>query len=80
MTDGGTVELEEERLYRIVRRAVGDAIRAALGTLVLLGFALVLISLGARIALATAEPAGVAFGGFLVVLALVFAASVLDLV
>lgn len=79
-SDGGPAsELDEQAVYRAVRYAVEDAILAVLGTLLLLGIALVLVAAGAQIA-TQGTPPGLAIGGGLVAYGFYIAAATLEVI
>jgi hypothetical protein len=89
-SDGGTAatpdeqtlpatDLDEQAVYRAVRYAVEDAILAVLGTLLLLGVALVLVAAGAQVA-TRGTPTGLAIGGALVLYGVYIAAVTLEVI
>ena len=79
-SDGGTVDgLEREELYAVVQSAVRDALLDVLGTVVLLGFALLLVAVGGR-AVISGSTTAVALGVGAVVVGFAITAAALDLV
>ncbi|MFB6353283.1 MAG: hypothetical protein ABEJ92_04285 [Halobacteriales archaeon] len=71
---------DEVALYGVVRKAVEDAILGAVGTILLVGVAFVLVVVGATAAFRTPSPAGVASGVGVSLLGLYLASSTLGLV
>ncbi|WP_436929446.1 hypothetical protein [Halosimplex halobium] len=58
VSDGGSAaDIDEERLYEIVHDAVEDAILGVVGTLLLLGVGVVLLSSGVTAVLGATSPA-----------------------
>lgn len=82
-TDNGTVdrpvEIDDRRLYRIIRNAVEDAIRGVLGTLLLLGTAAFFLLLGGNMLL-VGSPPGIAFGGVFLSFGLYIGAATFELI
>lgn len=79
-TDGGTLdEVEREELYAVVRAAVKDAMLDVVGTVALLGFALLFVATGVRGLLEAAGTTGAVVSLALVALGFVIAAVALDL-
>ncbi|WP_293027159.1 hypothetical protein [Natronococcus sp.] len=80
-SDGGTsLEADREELYAVVRAAVRDALLDVVGTVALLGFALLFVATGVRGLLEAAGTAGAAVSLVLVALGVVIAVVALDLV
>lgn len=79
--DGGTAtEADHEELYAVVRAAVKDALLDVVGTVALLGFALLFVATGVRGLLEAAGTTGAVASLALVGLGVVVAAVALDLV
>ena len=79
--DGGTVDgLEQAELYTVVRSAVRDALMDILGTVALLGFALLFVAVGGQAAISGSTTTTIALGAGAVVVGFAIAAAALDLV
>lgn len=76
----GPVEVEYAALYRVVHAAVKDAILDAIGTVLLVGLATVLVLVGVQAVLASRGVPTTAAGLGIVVIGLSLAASTLDLI
>lgn len=62
-TDGGTdAGFDEAALYLVVRRAVEDALLGVIGTLLLVGTALVVVVVGASVAVQARNVGGAVLG------------------
>ncbi|WP_436911436.1 hypothetical protein [Halosimplex marinum] len=57
ISGGSAAEIDEERLYEIVHDAVEDAVLGVVGTLLLLGVGVVLLSSGVTAVLGATSPA-----------------------
>jgi hypothetical protein len=80
-TDGGADPgFDEAALYRVVRRAVEDAILGVLGTLLLLAVAFVIVSAGFSLAVGSLSPVGVAVGAAAVAYGFYLAAATLGVI
>lgn len=86
-TDGGTTErppapLDEGTLYVVIRKAVEDAILGVIGTLLLVGLALVLVWFGVMVTVSAFNSNRVmAMGGvFVILVGFYVALSALDVV
>lgn len=80
-TDGGaTVDVDPEELYAVVRVAVKDALFDALGSVLLLGLALLFVAAGVRGLLSASSTVESAFGVVFVGLGVTIAAVAFDLV
>lgn len=71
---------DEVALYGVVRKAVEDAILGAVGTLLLVGVAFVLVLVGASAAIRSPGLLGVMFGGGALVVGLYLGATTLELI
>lgn len=79
--DGGrTIGINQRELYIVVRTAVKDALMDVLGTVFLLGFALLFVSIGAQRIFDASSTTGSALGGSIVILGFVLAGAALDLI
>ncbi|SIR97831.1 hypothetical protein [Natronorubrum thiooxidans] len=79
-TDGGaTVGFDQDELYTTVRTAVKDALLDILGTVSLLGFALLFVAVGAQALFTTSSTTGTVLGGGAIALGFVIAATALEL-
>ncbi|MXV64606.1 hypothetical protein GS429_21520 [Natronorubrum sp. JWXQ-INN-674] len=79
-TDGSaSVDIDQDELYTTVRTAVTDAMLAVLGTVALLGFAVLFVYAGARLLFATPSTAGGAAGVAGIGLGFAIAAAALEL-
>jgi len=80
-SDGGTdLGFDPDALYRVVRAAVKDALLDVIGTLLLLGVALVLVLTGGQLLVSAISGVMVGVGAVLVLLGLYVAATALDLI
>ncbi|WP_248903458.1 hypothetical protein [Halocatena marina] len=77
---GGTIGINQRELYIVVRTAVKDALMDVLGTVLLLGFALLFVSIGAQRLFDASSTGGSALGGSIVILGFVLAGAALDLI
>lgn len=81
VSDGGTATgFDEARLHAVVRDAVEDAILGAIGTLLLVGIAFVLVVAGGQLLLASISPWGTAFGIGLLAVGTYIAAATLRVI
>lgn len=80
-TDGGAnVGFDEAALYGVVRKAVEDAILGAIGTVLLVGVAFVVVATGASIATQAASQLAMALGVVAVLFGLYLAAATLRII
>jgi hypothetical protein len=78
--DGGVAPgIDEAALFRLIRDAVKDALLDVIGTLLLLGLALVLVSAGVQLAISLSQ-LGIVVGGALVAVGLYLAAATLEII
>lgn len=79
-SDGGTdLGFDPDALYRVVRAAVKDALLDVIGTLLLLGVALVLVVTGGQLLVGATSGVMVGVGAVVVLFGLSVAATALDL-
>jgi hypothetical protein len=71
---------DEVAMYRVVRKAVEDAILGAVGTILLVGVAFVLVGTGASIAIQAGGWTGVAIGAAVTLFGLYLAGATLELI
>lgn len=76
----GDPGFDEVALYGVVRKAVEDAILGAVGTILLVGVAFVLVLVGATTAVRTPGLGGVLFGSAAALFGLYLAGSTLGLI
>lgn len=81
-SDGGRADpgIDEDRLYRIVHDAVEDAVLGAVGTILLVGVAFVLVWTGVAVVLQNESPAGAVLGGSAIVVGVYLAAASLKVI
>jgi hypothetical protein len=80
-SDGGVaVETSRDELYSVVRRAVRDAMLDVVGTVFLLGIALLFVAIGGQIVLGAASNTARGIGATVVVLGLVLGFAAVDYV
>ncbi|MFC4449608.1 hypothetical protein [Halorussus aquaticus] len=78
--DGTPAEFDEAALYGVVREAVEDAILGVIGTLLLVGVALVIVLAGVGTMTRTGGPAVTVFGGLVTALVLYLGAVTLGVI
>lgn len=79
-SDGGAdLGFDPDALYRVVHAAVKDALLDVIGTVLLLGVALVLVATGGQLLLWSLSGAAAVAGAVLIVLGCYVAATALDL-
>ncbi|QGA81751.1 hypothetical protein [Halomicrobium sp. LC1Hm] len=79
--DGGVDPgFDPDTLYRVVRAAIKDALLDVIGTLLLLGVALVVVTIGGQLLLGAMSEVAVAVGAFLVLFGLYLGAATLGLI
>lgn len=80
-TDGGLPDgMDEGTLYLVVRRAVEDAILNVIGTLLLVGVALLVIWVGAMVAVRTPSTAGLVAGSIAILIGMYIGGTTLGVV
>lgn len=81
-TEPPSVQLDEGALYVVVRKAVEDALLGVIGTLLLVGVALVLVWVGGAIVVSAGlgQPLAVLLGLGIALVGLYFAAATLELI
>jgi hypothetical protein len=78
--DDSTAGLGREELYTVVHTAVRDALLDVLGTVALLGFALLSVGIGGRSLFVASSTVGTVFGASVLVFGFVIAAVALDFI
>lgn len=80
-TDGGTDPgFDEVALYAVVRKATEDAILGAVGTLLLVGIAFVVVWVGITVLVSTPNLPGIGFGVLAILLGVYLAAATLGVI
>jgi hypothetical protein len=82
MSDGGSAAptIDEGVLYGVIRKAVKDALLDVIGTLLLVGLAVVLIWIGGASLLSSVSLLGGAFGAIIAIVGLYIAAATLEII
>lgn len=81
VTDGGpTPGFDDAALYSVVRTAVKDALLDVIGTVLLVGVGLVLVTAGGQAVVQTPSLPGIAVGVWLAAIGIYLAATALELV
>lgn len=79
-TDGGVdVRIDQTELYDVVHAAVRDALLDILGTVLLLGFALLFVAMGVQVLFIASSMGGATVGVGIFLLGFVLAAAALDI-
>jgi hypothetical protein len=71
---------DEVAMYRVVRKAMGDAILGAVGTILLVGVAFVLVGVGASVAVQGSGGTSLAIGVAVILFGLYLAGATLELI
>lgn len=80
-TDGGTdAGFDEGALYLVVRRAVEDALLGVIGTLLLVGTALVVVAVGVSVAVQSRNVPSVVLGAGVALFGVYLAAATLGVI
>ncbi|ACV47759.1 MULTISPECIES: hypothetical protein [Halomicrobium] len=80
-SDGGVDPgFDPDTLYRVVRAAIKDALLDVIGTLLLLGVALVIVAMGGQLLLAAMSEVAMVLGALLVLFGLYLGAATLELI